>query len=565
MIKKQTSAKPLPQLWISFLISKYALPAAKMMLKSGNLAPVKPGFQMERNPNPMQTKKKKSRVWLWVLLAVVVAVVVGLILLQNAMKNASAAVYVSHTVETGTVERTITGSGRLTAADSETLRLPGDVRVASVPAEVGDVVKAGDVLATLDLDSLRDQANKVSTDLAALDSDIATRTKVTRIESPVRGRVKFLPTAKGDDVLSIIGEYGALALLSTDGKMQLELVTTQQLTLHADVTVRWDGDSADGTIYAKTSSGYLVTLTDNGTPYQATAQVYDGETLLGEGVLAIHAPVAVLASGGEITDVDVEENTLVYAGNKLFSLENAPDDASYRETFDERTEKAALYEALLGYINDPRVLASTDGFVSEVLISEDTDIAAATTTDGLSDAFTIHTGGAVKMSIDADELDIDVVEIGQNATVTLDAYPSETLEATVTRISRIGTLDGTITTYPVEVTLGYDERLLEGMNGSAVILTSKKENVVVLPVDLINEDSIGEYVYVLAADGKSYERKDITTGLSDGINAEVTSGLAAGDVIWYQETLTSSYSGMPGMNYASNSANDATASPNGGE
>jgi hypothetical protein len=47
----------------------------------------------------------------------------------------------------------------------------------------------------------------------------------------------------------------------------------------------------------KTPTGYLVTLTDNGTPYQAAAQVYDGETLLGEGTLDIHAPVAVLASG----------------------------------------------------------------------------------------------------------------------------------------------------------------------------------------------------------------------------------------------------------------------------
>ena len=138
----------------------------------------------------MQPKKKKTRVWLWILLAVVVAIVIGVVLLQNAMKAASQPVYLPHTVETGTVERTITGSGRLASADNETLRLPGSVHVASVPAEVGDVVKAGDVLATLDLDSLKDQVNKVSTDLASLDSDIASRTKVKRIEAPARGRAQ---------------------------------------------------------------------------------------------------------------------------------------------------------------------------------------------------------------------------------------------------------------------------------------------------------------------------------------------------------------------------------------
>lgn len=482
----------------------------------------------------MQTKKKKSRVWLWILLAVIVIAVVGLILLRNAIQSASAAVYMSYTVESGTVERTVTGSGRLKSADSETLRLPGGVHVVSVAAKAGDFVKAGDVLATLDVDSLKDLAAQANTALSSLDRQIASRSNVTSVKSPVRGRVKFLPASKGDDVLTVIGEYGALALISSDEKMQVQIDTSETLALYSGVTVRWDSGKATGTIYEKTPGGYIVTLTDNGTPYQAAAQVFSGDTLLGEGTLTIHAPVAVLAAGGEITDLEVEENTLVYAGNKLFSLENAPESASYRTSFSERADKAALYEALLFYISDPRVLAPADGFIGEAMISDDTDVAASTAADGLTDAFTFHTGGAVKLVIDADELDIYALALGQSASVTLDAYPGESFSAEVTHISRIGTVNGTITTYPVEVTLGYDERLLEGMNGSAVILTSKKENVPLLPVERINEDSSGEYVYVLSPDGKNYDRRDISTGLSDGTNAEITSGLAAGDVIWYQ-------------------------------
>ena len=513
----------------------------------------------------MQTKKK-TRVWLWVLITVVVTIAVIFALLQGAAKRAAADVYVSHTVETGTVERTITGSGRLASEDSETIRVPGDIHVDAIPAKVGDFVKAGDVLATLDLTSLNEQTAKISGELATLDSQISSRDRVKRVESPVRGRVKYLPTQEGDDVLSVISDYGALAILSTDGKMQLEIASTQKLVLHSDVTVKWDGDSADGILAEKTQNGYLVTLTDNGTPYQATAQVYSGDQLLGEGVLGIHAPVSVLAAGGEITDVAVKENTLVYAGNKLFSLDNAPDSASYRTSFTERADKAALYELLLSYQNDPRILAKTDGYIDEVLLTEDSDIASSSTTDGLTDAFTIHTGGAVKMSIDADELDIDLVQLGQTATVTLDAYPGEVFEATVTRISRIGTVDGTITTYPVEVTLNYDERLLEGMNGSAVILTSRIDNVVVLPVDLINEDSTGEYVYFKGADGKEYDRVDITTGLSNGTLAEITSGLAAGDEIWYVASPDTALTRMPGMNYANNRMdNSQDNSVNGGE
>ena len=483
----------------------------------------------------MQPKKKKSRVWLWILLAVVITIIVVLLVLGNALKNASKPVYTAYTVENGTVERTITGSGRLKSEDSSTLQLPGGVLVESVAVEAGDTVKAGDLLATLDLDSLSNLAATASSELSQLDSQISSRSDVTRVTAPVRGRVKYLPATKGEDVLSVINQYGALALLSTDKKMQLSFTTDQTLALYSKVSVRWDGGKATGMVYEKTSDGYLVTLTDNGTPYQAKAQVYDGDTLLGEGTLEIHAPVAVLASGGEITDVAVSENDFVYANTKLFALENAPAGDSYNTAFTNRAEKAALYAQLLAYLKDPRVLAPVDGIIGEVKIAEGTEVAASTASDGMTDAVSLLTGGAVKLTIDADELDIDSVALGQSASVTLDAYPGETFTATVTHISRIGTVSGSITTYPVEVTLSYDERLLEGMNGSAVILTSKKENVPLIPVTRIIEDSTGAYVNVKNAAGE-LERRDITTGLSDGTNAEVTSGLVAGDKIWYQDT-----------------------------
>ena len=179
----------------------------------------------------------------------------------------------------------------------------------------------------------------------------------------------------------------------------------------------------------------------------------------------------------------------------------------------------------------------------------------------MTDAVSLLTGGAVKLTIDADELDIDSVALGQSASVTLDAYPGETFTATVTHISRIGTVSGSITTYPVEVTLSYDERLLEGMNGSAVILTSKKENVPLIPVARIIEDSTGAYVNVKNAAGE-LERRDITTGLSDGTNAEVTSGLVAGDKIWYQDTAA--VTGLAAMMQRRSQAAQENGYPTGG-
>lgn len=514
----------------------------------------------------MQTKQRKKRVWLWILVAVVALAVVAVVFLNTAAKRASETVYTSYTVQTGTVERTITGSGQLAALDSETLRLPGGVTVDTVSVKAGDAVKKGDTLATLNLDSLRYQAALVSSDLSSLDRQIASRSETTSVKSPARGRVKYLPAQKGDDVLTVIRSYGALAILSTDERMQVEIASSAELALYSEVSVRWDGDDAEGLVFAKTADGYLITLTDDGTPYLASAEVYNGDTLLGEGTITIHAPVTVLAAGGQIKSVRVSENSTVSYGGGLFTLENEPNSASYTTALSDRNEKAALYETLLGYLADPRVLAPADGFIDDVVLEENTDIVASSSADGLSDALTIHTGGAVKMSVDVDELDIDDVALAQSVSVTLDAYPGETFQATVTHISHIGTLTGSITTYPVEVTLNFDARLLQGMNGSAVILTATRENALLLPISLINEDAAGEYVYFLAADGKSYVRLDITTGLSDGTNAEVTSGLSEGDLVWYPVKAENPYSSMPGMTYSSNRMSSAqSVTANGGE
>lgn len=157
------------------------------------------------------------------------------------------------------------------------------------------------------------------------------------------------------------------------------------------------------------------------------------------------------------------------------------------------------------------------------------------------------------MPIAVDEIDIGVVSAGQNASVTLDAFAGEVFSAEVTHISHIGTPSGSITTYAVELTLQADERLLEGMNGSATVVAQQKENVLLIPVEAIFEDTTGVYVYVQVADGT--ERRDIVTGLSDGTYAEIVSGLKEGDVVQYQGSYISLIEQYRQMSVAGRGAN----------
>ena len=105
----------------------------------------------------------------------------------------------------------------------------------------------------------------------------------------------------------------------------------------------------------------------------------------------------------------------------------------------------------------------------------------------------------------------------------------------MTRISKLGKASGSITNYTVEVSLSPDERLLEGMNGSAVIMTDKADDVLLIPILAINESAEGSFVLVKDSDN-TQKQVMITTGISDGTNAEVTSGLSQGDVVLYRSS-----------------------------
>lgn len=512
----------------------------------------------------MQANKKgnKRKIWPWVLASVVVLVVAAVFFLSPMTRTTTVA-FQTYTVSLGDLESTITGSGTLQTKDVENIDLPDSVLVSQVLVKAGDVITKGDTLATLDYESLVDRAAYLLDELATLDNNISNRETSQYVYSPVEGRIKYMPASEGDDVVGTISEQGALAIISTDDLMKIEITTEQELSQDSEITVKWSDTSKTGEVAQKTASGYVITLTDQGTPYKETAQVYDEGTLIGEGVIEINAPITVQGNSGTIKEVHHDVNAYVYVNSTLFTLKNAIVSTNYRLALAERNETAEQLHAVLIYINNPQIVATYDGLVSEVLISDNAETgsgnststtgtsaqsatgASTTTGTGFSTAFVLHTGGAVKMFINVDELDVNSVILDQEVTVMLDAFEGESYPAKVAHISKLGTESGNITTYPVELSLDYNERFFEGMNGSAVIVVDRAEKVLVIPIAAIFEDSTG--IYVHKVNGGTLTRVDITTGVSDGVNAEVTSGLSENDVIQYVDTGSSSTEATEGF------------------
>lgn len=84
--------------------------------------------------------------------------------------------------------------------------------------------------------------------------------------------------------------------------------------------------------------------------------------------------------------------------------------------------------------------------------------------------------------------------------------------------------------YYIPVTFEFDNRgsVVPGSFAEVWLLTSKRENVLSLPVSAITEEQ-GLYFVYLKMDASCYTKREVTLGESDGARTEIISGIKAGD------------------------------------
>ncbi len=127
-----------------------------------------------------------------------------------------------------------------------------------------------------------------------------------------------------------------------------------------------------------------------------------------------------------------------------------------------------------------------------------------------------------------DESDIGLVKSGQKASVTLNSYPDQTFEATVSDINpAIETTDSGATVVIVKLVLGKPEiNFVSGLNGQADIITNEVSGVNTIPVEALMD---ADEVYIKKGD--TYEKVKIETGLQSDTVVEVKSGLSPEDEV----------------------------------
>ncbi len=188
-------------------------------------------------------------------------------------------------------------------------------------------------------------------------------------------------------------------------------------------------------------------------------------------------------------------------------------------------------------------------------------VAAGEEVNGNAEIAEIVNYRKLKVVIQVDELDIPKVKLGMAADVTLDALPGKKVEGKVTDIAREGVAENGVSVFDVTIGLNDNEEIKAGMSAQAVIRVEDKQDVLVLPIEAVQQIQGRYMVFVPAENGTAAndrsgangrnragarQPKPVQVGIHNETMIEITGGLQEGDKVILPTVLSSG--GNPSFN-----------------
>lgn len=191
----------------------------------------------------------------------------------------------------------------------------------------------------------------------------------------------------------------------------------------------------------------------------------------------------------------------------------------------------------LGYAT---ITSPIDGVVLSKEVEEGQTVASAMTTPTLFIIAQDLTD--MRVIADIDEADIGGVKEGQRVTFTVDAFPDDIFEGSVTQVRQQATTESNVVTYEVVISAPNDQlKLKPGLTANVTIYTLEKNGVLAVPSKalrfspneaLLQEGETVEDVQapnkVWTKEGNTFKAHKVEIGTSNGTLTEIISGISAG-------------------------------------
>lgn len=456
-------------------------------------------LEKKKNKEPMDPAKKKK-----VIKRSVIGGIAGVFVLFIIYSNISAAntkpMVSTVAVTKGDVEQTISTSGTVASGESRTYFAPVSVKVGTIHAAAGDMVKKGEPVLTYDAEALSNEKRTKELELQANEGSYKSSAQknseswgdlgeanvnldvleqqITDIDNYIKELQK-----KVDDKKAALAHEGALLQISLidwsddpgsdeyENLQKLVQLNTYEQTNNAEIRA-WQDDIAKYTDMLNNCKEYKSEMKSQKSSAEGTR----------------------LNEGGK------EE---LEANNEM---------------------KAISTQATLDAINESEngVLAEFDGVVTEMNVVE----GAVPAVD--SQLFKLESTEDVLVSISVTKYDLEKLKVGQKAVITI---AGSKYDGEVTKIDKMATKNNSgaaVVSAEVKI-LNPDENIFLGVEAKLTVSTAVVEQALIIPISAVNTDKEGDFVY--AVENGFVVRKPVTTGISSDANIEIVEGLKEGDQI----------------------------------
>ena len=135
-----------------------------------------------------------------------------------------------------------------------------------------------------------------------------------------------------------------------------------------------------------------------------------------------------------------------------------------------------------------------------------------------------------------DETEVGQLVIGMPLKITIGALQDLKFDAFLEYISPKAVESNGANQFEIKaaVKLAEGGKIRSGYSANAEIVLSRADNVLTVPESAIEFSGDTTFVYIVKGEGKDqkkYERTQVTTGLSDGVNIEIKKGITAKDKV----------------------------------
>ncbi len=211
----------------------------------------------------------------------------------------------------------------------------------------------------------------------------------------------------------------------------------------------------------------------------------------------------------------------------------------YRNRFDVAQVDVKLAEAkvataranrdrLIALHRYAQITAPFSGVVTARFVDPGALIQAATLSMQGQRIVTIQDLDTIRIYVSVPEIDVPFIHIGTPARLTTAAYPGRVCKASVTRFAEA--LDPATRTMKTEIDVANPQHLLRpGMYADVTLELERRPGAVIVPDSALIVEGSGKFVYLVRA--RTARRVTVETGLDDGSQVEILSGLEGGESV----------------------------------